>query len=85
MVEVQQQAFAAVEKSEAEKIIVDKRRQRPQDDVEQAEAAVALGDCHFRAQGRIAVHVVDVIGERGVGVVDDWAAEAFTGPRLLSS
>src|ERR1039458_7555293 len=73
VVEVQKQAFAAVEKSEAEKIIVDKRREWTQDDVEQTEAAAAFGDCHLRAQRRVAVHVVDVVCERGVGVVEKGA------------
>jgi hypothetical protein len=33
--------------------------------------AVGFGHDHFRAQRRVAVHVVDVVGERGVGVVDE--------------
>ena len=71
MVEVQQQAFAAVEKSEAEKIVVDKRDQRTQDDVDDAERTLPFGDDHLRAQRRVAVHVLDVVGERRVGMVDE--------------
>src|ERR1039457_7617585 len=32
---------------------------------------MALGDCHLRAEGGVAVHVVDVIGESGVGVMEE--------------
>ena len=71
MVEVQEQALAAVEKSEAEEIVVDERCDRADDYVEQAETALVFRDGHFRAQGRVAVHVIDVVGEGGVGVVDD--------------
>jgi hypothetical protein len=42
MVEVQQQAFAAVEKSEAERIVVDECGQRAQHDVDHAEAGLCL-------------------------------------------
>ena len=64
-----------LEKSETEEIVVDECRRRAHDDVEHAEAAVALGDCHLRAEGRVAVHVVDVIGEGGVGVVEERVSE----------
>ena len=54
-------------------IVVEKRGRRAQDDVESAESHAALGDNHLRAQRRVAVHVVDVVGKRGVGVVDERA------------
>src|SRR5437762_2728068 len=54
---------------------MNERGQRPQDDVEHAEAARAAMAGHFRAQRRIAVHVLDVAGERGIGVVDDGAIQ----------
>ncbi len=75
MVEVQKQAFAAVEEAEAEEIVVDECCARAQDDIEHAEAALAFSYCHLRAEGRVAVHVVDVIGEGGVGVVEDGAVQ----------
>ncbi len=77
MVEVQEQAFAAVEKSEAKKIVVDEGCERAQDDVEQAEAAVAFGDGHLGAEGGVAVHVVDVVGQGGVGVVEDVSDQSW--------
>src|SRR5208337_173463 len=76
VVQMQQQALAAVKKSEAEKIVVDKRKQWPQHDVDHAESDFALGHNHLRAQRRVAVHVLDVVGERGVGVVDQVAPTA---------
>src|SRR5208337_4508224 len=76
VVEVQQQALPAIEKSEAEKIVINEGCERAQGDIEQAESAAALGHCHLRAERRVAVHVVDIIGERGVGVVQDGASQA---------
>src|ERR1035441_174544 len=73
MVEVQQHAFATVEETEAEKIVVDERCEWTQDDVDHAEPyfAIALRHDHLRAQRRVAVNVLDVVGERGVGVVKE--------------
>src|SRR3984957_9622474 len=52
VVEVQQEAFAAVEEAEAKEIVVDERCQRAQDDVDRAEADFAVGfrDDHLCAQ-----------------------------------
>src|ERR1022692_1765616 len=80
MVEVQEQALAAVEKAEAEEVVIDERRKRPQDDMDEAEAAVALGNRQLRAQRRITVHVAEVESERGIGVVNERVVELF---RLL--
>src|SRR5450631_3043731 len=84
MVEVQQQALAPVEETEAEKVVVGKRRQRMQDDVDHAEphSASALGHDHLRAQRRVAVHVLDVVGERGVGVVKERSGLNSSGETL---
>src|SRR5580698_817083 len=76
MVEVEEQAFAAIEKSEAEKIVVDECRERAQDDVEEAEATLALGNRHVCAEGGVAVHVVNVVGEGGVRVVENGVFES---------
>src|SRR5579864_5670513 len=70
MIEVQQQAFASVKETEAEEIVVEECCQRTQDNVDDAEADPACCHDHLRAQGRIAVHVLDVVGERGVGMVE---------------
>ena len=68
---MKEQAFAAVEKSEPKKVIVDERCNWTHDDVEEAESAVAFGDRHFGAERGVAVHVVDVVGEGRVGVVEE--------------
>src|SRR5271168_248303 len=70
VVEVQQQTFAAVEKSEANKVVVNECCQRAQNDVAEAEAAVAFGTRQLCAQRGIAVHVAEVKSEVGVGVVN---------------
>src|SRR5208282_5390041 len=75
MVEMEKQAFAAVKEAEAEDVVVEERGQRAQDDVEQAKAAMAVGDSHLGSKGRIAVHVVDVVGEGGIGVVEEGVVE----------
>ena len=75
MIEVQQQALASVEKSEAEKVVVEECGRRANDDVEDAEAHAASGDNDLRAERRVAVHVIEVVGEGGVGVVDQGAAQ----------
>ena len=45
------------------------------DDVEEAEAAAAFSDRHLGAEGGVTVHVIDVVGERGVGVVEEGLFE----------
>src|SRR5205807_7181872 len=80
VVEVQQQAFAAVEKSEADEVVVDECRQRTQNDVDEAEAVVALGDRQLRPQRRITVHVIEVESQGWVGVMDERILELL---RLL--
>src|ERR1700692_5115122 len=59
MVKMQKQAFAAVKESQPNKVVVDKRRQRSQNDIGEAEAAVAFGDRHLRPQGGEAGHMVE--------------------------
>src|SRR5271170_6165624 len=70
VVQVKQQAFAAIEESEAEEVVVDESEQRTHDDVGKAEAAVALRDCQLRAQRGITVHVAEVERKVGVGVMN---------------
>ena len=69
MIQVQQQSFPAIEESEAEKIVVDEREHRPQDDVDETEPHFPFGDHHLCPERRVAVHVLDVVGECGVGMV----------------
>src|SRR5258708_7469319 len=49
VIHVQQQAFPPVKKSEPDEVVVDEGRQRAQNDVGKAEAAVALGDGQLRS------------------------------------
>src|SRR5437660_6287651 len=80
VIEVQQQAFAAVEKSEADEVVVDECRQWTQNDVDEAEAAVSFGDRQVRAQRGITVHVTEVESQGWIGVVDERILELL---RLL--
>ena len=73
MVKVQQKTFAAVEETKAKKIVVNESRQWPQYDVDDAEADLTLRHDHLRTQRRVAVHVLDVVGERRVGVMKESA------------
>src|SRR5579872_663700 len=70
---MQEQAFAAVEEAQAEKVVVNEGENGTEDNVRDAEADFALGGDHFCTERRIAVHVVDVVGEGGIGVVKDSA------------
>ena len=74
VVEVQQQSFTSVEKTQTEKIVVNEGQAGPQRDVDHAESGTPLGHGHLRSQRRVAVHVVDVIGNRGVRMMQDRAA-----------
>src|SRR5450432_153033 len=76
MVEMQQQAFPSVEEAEAEHIVVDERRRWSKNNVDHAEPhpAVFRND-HLRAQRRVLVHVLDVIGEVGIGMVENSRVE----------
>ena len=50
VVQVQKQALAAVEKSQADEIVVDECKRGTSDDVQKAEGAVSLGNSQLRAQ-----------------------------------
>src|SRR5438445_11045079 len=79
VVEMQQQSFFAIQKSQAEKIVVDERRPRPYDDAPQREPGPFLDGGHLRAQGGVAVHVADVRLKAGRGVVQQSSAPQFIG------
>ena len=70
---MEEQPFASIEETEAEKIVVDETSEWAQDDIEEAEAALAMSDCHLRAQRRVVVHVIDVVGQSGIRVVEECA------------
>src|SRR5579864_7026758 len=71
MIDMQQESFAAVEKSEAEKIVVKERQLWTDDDVDQTEVAVSLRDCDLRSRRRITIHVVNVATQGRVGIVNE--------------
>ena len=73
MVKMQQQSFAAIQKTQTKKVVVDKREPGPDHDVDYAESRTPLRHGHFRAQRRIAIHVIDVIGKGRVGVMKNCA------------
>src|SRR5579864_919176 len=71
MIDMQQESLAAVEKSEAEKIVVKERQLWTDDDVDQTEVAVSLRDCDLRSRRRITIHVVNVATQGRVGIVNE--------------
>src|SRR5262249_31900263 len=73
MIEMQQQPFPSIQKSQPEKIVVDKSSPRTQHDVENAEAHPPLRCDHFCAQRRVAIHVIEVVGQSGIGMVKESA------------
>ncbi len=81
VIEVHEQAFAAVEKAEAEEIVLDEGEARDDGDVpvegDGGAAGFALGDEEAGAEGAVAVHVLYVALEVGVGVVDDVVVEGL--------
>ena len=50
VVEVQEEPFAAIEKAEAKKVVIDERREWAEDDVDEAEGAMLFGYCHLSPQ-----------------------------------
>src|ERR1700722_3536129 len=75
VVKMQQQPLATVEKAKAEEVVVNERCQRSEQNVNRAEphSAAAIGHNHLRAQRRVAIHVLNVVGECWVGMVDERA------------
>jgi hypothetical protein len=80
---VEQEAFAAVEEAQAENVVVDERGDWVEDDVpeegEGVAARFAAGYSEARHLGAVALHVFEVLGEGGVGVVEEVAVEAAFG------
>src|SRR5260221_2994155 len=75
VIEVQQQAFFAVEEAEAEEVVVNESKPRANNDIDKTEAFLAISDRHLRTQRRVLVHVLNVAGEGGVGVVKEVTCE----------
>src|SRR5581483_4641183 len=75
MIEMQQQPLAPIQKAKPEKVVIDERSPGPQHNVYETEAVIPLVHRHLGPKRRVAVHVLDVIGEGGVGVMDQRASE----------
>lgn len=76
MIKVKQKALAAVEKSQAEDVVVQECKEGTDNNIDRAKAAFATRERHPSPERRIVIHVADVAVERGVGVVDEIACEA---------
>ncbi len=78
---MEQEAFAAVEDAETEEVVPDEGREGDHEDVvcegDDGAAGLALGDKELRAEGAVAVHVLEVALEGGVGVVDEVSMEGL--------
>ena len=78
---MEQEAFAAVEKAEAEEVVPDKGGEGDHEDVvcegDDRAAGLALGDEELGAKGAVTVHVLDVALERGVSVVDEVGVQCL--------
>ena len=83
MVEVQEETLAAVKEAEAEEVVPLEAEQRGDDDAREKGEGVGAGaafvDEQLGAEGAVAIHVLDVGGERGVGVVEEVAVEGGGG------
>src|SRR5271165_3746768 len=75
VVEVQQQAFTAVEEAAAQNVVIEERESRADNDVYEAEAHGPFGYGHLRAQRRVAIHVVEIAVERGIGVMKEMVLQ----------
>src|SRR5581483_8876562 len=65
------QWVAAFVNAQTKKVVVNESRHGANDDVNETEPTVSLGYSHFRAERGVAVHVIGVAGERGIGVMQE--------------
>jgi hypothetical protein len=79
VIEVQQEAFAAVEEAEAEEVVPEEGEDGDEEDVpvegEDGAADAVFGDEDLCAEGGVAVHVLEVTLEVGIGMVNEVVAE----------
>ncbi len=79
VVEVEQETFAAVEEAEAEDVVPQEGEDGNEEDVpvkgQQVAAGALLGDEESRAKSAVAVHVLEVALEVGIGVMDEVVVE----------
>jgi len=78
---MEEESFAAIEEAEAEDVVAEEGEGGDDEDVvvegEPGLAGFSLFDDGLRAKGAVAVHVLDVAFDGGVGVVDEVAVEGF--------
>ena len=83
MVEVQEKAFAAVEEAQSDDVVPLEAEEREDNDAceegEDVGAGASFFDKDLRAERTIAIHVLDVRGERWIGVVEDVVIEGGGG------
>ena len=75
VIHVKQKSFFAVQEAEPKNVVIDKGCERTQGQIEGCESDWAFCDHHVGSQGRIAIHVFDVVGDCGIGMVDQRAIE----------
>ena len=88
---MEQEALAAIEEAEAEDVVVEEGEGWDEENVvvegEDGAAGFAFGDDDLGAERAVAVHVLDVAFDGGVGVVDEVGVEglerAFEGNGLV--
>ena len=81
VVEVEEEPFAAIEEAQAEDVVPEEGEGGddgyvPDEDGKEA-AGFPFGDEELCAEGAVAIHVLDVAFEGGIGVVDEIAVEGF--------
>src|SRR6185369_9949084 len=75
MIYMQQEPRLAVEETESEKVVENERCERTQRQVDRGEMHRPLGHNHLGAQSRVSVHVLDVVGDGWVGVMEEGAVQ----------
>src|ERR1700722_4843521 len=87
MVDMQDQPFASIEKSESEKVVIDKSRRRIRQSIPQKSRKRNAGPPFPRQQAAnlaaIAVHVFEINAKCGIGVMQHVALKLALGPRKL--
>ena len=70
---MEEEAFVSVEKAETENVVVEKGEDWAEEDVDDREAQWPFGDGHLSPKGRVAIHVLNVVGDGWIGMVEKRA------------
>src|SRR5258708_8302054 len=68
---VHEQTVPGIEECQTEEIAIDEAEQRTQNDVDDTEMRLTLGDHHLRSQRRVPVGVFDKTLQRGICMVNE--------------